>query len=60
MTDTLPKYMWWLKGECVIEVLKRGHYPDTVIVRMPDDEETEVCITDLKGKDTHEPAMGSN
>lgn len=54
MQGNLYRFMWWRKGECVVEVLKRGHYPDTVMVKLPNDVVTEVMQNDLG--DTH----GSN
>lgn len=43
----LYKWMWWAKGECVVEVLKTGHFPTTAIVRLPNDKETEVDVEEL-------------
>jgi hypothetical protein len=43
----LHKWMWWEKGECVVEVLTAGHYPTTVIVKLPNDAETEIDIDEL-------------
>jgi hypothetical protein len=45
---TLPKWMWWKKGECVVEILRRGNYPDTVMVRLPNDVETQVYQNELE------------
>jgi hypothetical protein len=45
---TLYKWMWWTKGECVVEVLKTGHFPTTAMVRLPNDKETEIDITELE------------
>jgi len=44
----LQKWMWWTKGECVVEVLKTGHYPTTAMVRLPNDKETEIEIAELE------------
>lgn len=44
----LHKWMWWSKGECVVEVLKTGHFPTTAIVRLPNDKETEVDTEELE------------
>ena len=44
----LYKWMWWNKGECVVEVLKTGHYPNTAMVRLPNDKETEIEIHELE------------
>ncbi len=35
----LEKWMWWTKGECVVEVLRTGHFPTTAMVVMPNDKE---------------------
>ena len=43
----LHKWMWWTKGECVVEVLKTGHFPTTVMAKMPDDREIEIDINEL-------------
>lgn len=51
MTKTLltskPQYMWWTKGECVVEIIKRGHYPTTVIAKLPNDKTTEIELDEL-------------
>jgi hypothetical protein len=44
----LHKWMWWKKGECVVEVLKTGHFPTTAMVKLPNDKETEVDIDELE------------
>lgn len=44
----LHKWMWWTKGECVVEVIKTGHFPTTAIVILPNDKETEVDIDELE------------
>lgn len=46
----LPRWMWWPKGECVVEIVKRGHYPDAVMVKLPNDVMTEVELTELENK----------
>jgi hypothetical protein len=43
-----PRWLWWTKGECVVEVLRRGHYPTTAMVRLPNDKETEVELEELE------------
>lgn len=43
----LQKWMWWSKGECVVEVLTTGHFPTTAMVRLPNDKETEVDVEEL-------------
>ncbi len=47
----LHKWMWWTKGECVVEVKRTGHYPTTAMVRLPNDKETEVEIAELEYAD---------
>jgi hypothetical protein len=47
----LQKWMWWTKGECVVEVLKTGHFPTTAMVRLPNDKETEIEIAELEYAD---------
>jgi hypothetical protein len=49
--NTLPQWMWWTKGECVVEVLETGHYPTTAMVKLPDDRVTEVDIEELGSAD---------
>jgi hypothetical protein len=44
----LQKWMWWNKGECVVEVLHTGHFPTSAMVRMPDNREVEVDIDELR------------
>jgi hypothetical protein len=43
----LHKWMWWIKGECVVEILTIGHFPTTAIVKLPDDKVIEVDIDEL-------------
>ena len=43
----LQKWMWWTKGECVVEVLKTGHFPTTAMVKMPNDKEIEITHISL-------------
>jgi len=44
---TMPKWVWWKAGECVVEVLRTGHFPTTIIGKLPDDKETEIDIDEL-------------
>ena len=46
----MPEWCWHRKLECVVKVLKTGHFPGTAIVRLPDDREIEVEINDLEAK----------
>lgn len=49
--NTLPRWVWWTKGECVVEVLKTGHYPTSAMVKMPDDKVIEVDLKELAHAD---------
>ena len=44
----LHKWMWSSRGECVVEVIKTGHFPTSAMVRLPDDKEIEVDIDELE------------
>lgn len=44
----LPEWCWNNTLECVVKILKAGRYPDTVVVRLPDDKEVEAYINDLR------------
>jgi len=48
LATIIPQDRWWRRGECVVRILSRGHYPDTAWVRLPNDVETEVYISDLE------------
>lgn len=45
---TLPQWIWWTKGECVVEVLGIGHFPTSAMVKLPNDHVTEVDIDELE------------
>lgn len=51
---TLPQWVWWVKGECVVEVLSTGHFPTTAIVKLPNDLITEVDIGELENAGNRE------
>ena len=36
------------KGECVVEVLKTGHFPTTAMVKLPNDKTIEVDTNELE------------
>lgn len=38
---------WHVQLNCEVEVIKRGHFPDTVYVKLPDGHETEVDMAYL-------------
>jgi hypothetical protein len=44
----IPRWCWHDQFECVVEVIKTGHFPSTVIVRMPDGSELETDIDKLR------------
>jgi hypothetical protein len=44
----LNEWMWWSKGDCIVRVIKTGHFPTTVMVELPDNRETEVDIVELQ------------
>lgn len=44
----LPRWAWWTKGECVVEVLRTGHFPNTAMVKLPNDKETEIEVAELE------------
>ncbi len=45
---TLPQWMWNNKLQCVVELIKTGHFPTTAMVKLPDDRVVEVDIEDLE------------
>lgn len=45
---TLPRWVWWTKGECVVEIIKTGHFPTSVMAKMPDDSIIEIEINELE------------
>lgn len=45
---TFPEWCWHTTLECVVKVLKRGHFPDTAMVQLPDDKIIEIPLNDLK------------
>lgn len=46
-----PRWVWWKKGECVLEVLTAGHFPTTITALTPDDKKIEVEINELEIRD---------
>lgn len=49
---SLPRkmqYAWSKDKKVVVEVVKRGHFPNTVMVKFPDNHEIEVEIDTLEG-----------
>ena len=45
---TMPQWVWWKKGECVVEILRAGHFPTSVMAKLPNDKETEIDIDELE------------
>lgn len=45
---TMPQWVWWCKGECVIEVIGTGHFPTTVMGKLPDDRIIEIDRDELE------------
>jgi len=41
------QYAWSKSQSCCVEIISRGHYPDTVVVQLPDNTKTEVYASDL-------------
>lgn len=44
---TMPRWVWWKKGECVVEVIKTGHFPTSIIGKLPSGKESEIDIDEL-------------
>jgi hypothetical protein len=44
---TMPRWVWWKTGECVVEVIKTGHFPTTRIGKLPRGKESEIDIDEL-------------
>lgn len=51
MTKLLPRWMWWKKGICTVEIISIGHYPNTVMVELPSGLRTEIEIIELEDND---------
>lgn len=63
MTRLMPKWMWWKNGKCTVEILRTGHYPNTVIVELPLGTQTEIEIAELEtpdGRDTGKESQTSS
>lgn len=48
MSPAVPRWLWWAPGACVVEALRTGHFPDTLMVKLPDDRTIEVLRSDLR------------
>jgi hypothetical protein len=44
----MNKWRWWVKGECVVEILGIGHFPTTVMAKLPNDQVTEIDMHELE------------
>lgn len=44
----INKWLWWRKGECVVEVIRTGHFPNTVMVKLPDDRVVEAELSEME------------
>ena len=44
---TMPRWVWWKKGECVVEVIKTGHFTTSIIGKLPNGKESEIDIDEL-------------
>lgn len=49
-----PKWRWYIEGECVVEILGLGHFPDSFMVRLPNDHVTEVEESSLESPKKYE------
>ena len=47
-STTLPQWVWWAKGECVVEVMKTGHFPTSIMAKLPNDKIIEIDINELE------------
>ena len=45
--NTLYEWMWWSKGECVVQVQRTGHFPTSAMVKLPNDTIIEVDVVEL-------------
>jgi hypothetical protein len=43
----LDEKQWHVQLECEVTLVKAGHFPDTVYVKLPDGHETEVDLAYL-------------
>lgn len=44
----MNKWRWWIKGECVVEIISIGHFPTTVMAKTPDDKTIEIDMHELE------------
>lgn len=50
-TEPFPKWCFYVPQQCVVEIISIGHYPDTAIIKLPDGEQTECYLRDLKDRE---------
>ena len=48
MIHLLPSILWHTQMQCRVELLRRGFFPDTVIIRTPSGLETQVYLNKLE------------
>jgi len=46
----VDRFQWHVKLKCVVEIIKTGHFPNTVIVKLPGGNETEIELNMLNRK----------
>jgi hypothetical protein len=44
----LPEWCWHTELECVVRIMKTGHFPNTALVQLPDDRIVEIEIQHLE------------
>ena len=44
----IPEWVWWKAGECVVRVVSAGHFPTTIMARLPNDQVCEIEIQELE------------
>ena len=50
MSPAVPRWIWWAPGACVVEALRTGHFPDTLMVKLPDDRSLRPKPEPSKGR----------
>jgi len=44
----LPEWCWHSELECVVQILRTGHFPNTAMVKLPDDRVVEIEVQHLE------------
>lgn len=57
---SLPRWCWHDEFKCVVEIIRSGHFPTSVVVRLPDDSEIETDIEKLRIEKNGLPAWPCN